>query len=231
MLLLRERLTTTLGQPTDSAEPRSALARVRGVSMEQVPDPAPPIRASDADRERVVALLHQACAEGRLTVEEFGERSAQAYAARTHAELSGLTGDLVPAADAQPVAWSAPDRSDVAASGPPVVAVFSGARRAGRWRPARRETAVAVFGGVELDLRDAELPPGGMQLSAWAVFGGVDVTVPEGIHVEVSGIAVFGGRQVHGGDAPPSPDAYTLRVHAIAVFGGVNLKVKGPRRR
>ena len=55
--------------------------------MEQVPDATPPIRASDADRERVVALLHQACAEGRLTVEEFGERSASAYAARTHAEL------------------------------------------------------------------------------------------------------------------------------------------------
>ena len=201
--------------------------------MEQGPDPTPPIRASDADRERVVALLHQACAEGRLTVEEFGERSASAYAARTHAELGGLTSDLVPGAEAHPVAWSGPaaDPGDVAASGSPVVAVFSGARRVGRWRPARRETAVAVFGGVELDLRDAELPPGGMQLSAWAVFGGVNVTVPEGVRVEVSGIAVFGGRQVHGGDAPHSPQAYTVRVHAIAVFGGVNVKVRGPRHR
>jgi Domain of unknown function (DUF1707)/Cell wall-active antibiotics response 4TMS YvqF len=191
--------------------------------MEQTPDPAPALRASDADRERVVALLHQACADGRLTVDEFGQRSAAAYAARTLAELAGLTGDLP--------ASSAAAAGPVPEGGPPVVAVFSGARRAGRWRPARRETAVAVFGGVELDLRDAELPPGGMQLSAWAVFGGVDVTVPEGVRVEVSGIAVFGGRQVHGGEDSSGPEAYVLRVHAIAVFGGVNVKVRGHRRR
>jgi hypothetical protein len=201
---------------------------VRGVSMEQVPDPAPPMRASDADRERVVALLHQACAEGRLTVEEFGERSASAYAARTHDELAVLTRDLVPATGtglaARRYSGDAPE------SAPPIVAVFSGARRAGRWRPARHETAVAVFGGVEIDLRDAELPAKEMRLSAWAVFGGIDVTVPEGTHVELSGVAVFGGRGVGGGDQPTGSDAFVLRVHAIAVFGGVNVQVKGPRR-
>jgi len=199
--------------------------------MEQVPDPAPPMRASDADRERIVALLHQACAEGRLTVEEFGERSASAYAARTHDELAVLTRDLVPATgtDADPAPRTY--RGDPPTSAPPIVAVFSGARRAGRWRPARQETAVAVFGGVEIDLRDAELPAGEMRLSAWAVFGGIDVTVPEGTHVELSGLAVFGGRDVRGGDRPAGPDAFVLRVHAIAVFGGVNVKVKGQRRR
>jgi Domain of unknown function (DUF1707)/Cell wall-active antibiotics response 4TMS YvqF len=205
--------------------------------MEQGPDPTPALRASDADRQRVVALLHEACVDGRLTVDEFGERSAAAYAARTHAELSRLTSDLVPVpgAGADLAVGSgpaqAPHKADVAPSAPPVVAVFSGARRVGRWRPARRETALAVFGGVELDLRDAELPPGGMQLSAWAVFGGIDVTVPEGVRVELSGIALFGGRQVHGGEGPYGSQAYVLRVHAVAVFGGVNVKVRGPRRR
>jgi len=201
--------------------------------MEQHPDPAPALRASDAEREHVVAVLHQACTEGRLTAEEFGERSTAAYAARTQVELSRLTRDLVPAAGTDPGGAPGPvaQAGSAAPSGPPVVAVFSGARRVGRWRPARRETAVAVFGGVELDLRDAELPPGGMQLSAWAVFGGVDVTVPEGVRVEVSGVSVFGGRQVHSGDAPHHPQAYPLRVHAVAVFGGVNVKVRGARRR
>jgi hypothetical protein len=203
--------------------------------MEQAPDPTPALRASDADRERVVALLHQACLDGRLTADEFGERSAAAYAARTHAELGRLTGDLVPASgagvDLVKGGGAAQAPHDVAPSAPPVVAVFSGARRVGRWRPARRETAVAVFGGVEVDLRDAELPPGGLHLSASAVFGGVDVTVPEGVRVEVSGVSVFGGRHVHGGDAPYGPGAYVLHVRAIAVFGGVNVKVRGARRR
>jgi Domain of unknown function (DUF1707)/2TM domain len=52
------------------------------------------LRASDADRERVVDLLRQAHAEGRLTVEEFDERMGRAFEARTYADLDRLTTDL-----------------------------------------------------------------------------------------------------------------------------------------
>lgn len=51
-------------------------------------------RASDAERELVVARLRDACAEGRLTADELAERVAAAYAARTYAELDRLTADL-----------------------------------------------------------------------------------------------------------------------------------------
>lgn len=194
--------------------------------MQQPPDPPPGLRASDADRERVVAVLQEACSAGRLTVEEFGERSAAAHAARTLDELAGLTRDLPGAARLPPGA----PRSAVegAETGPPAIAVFSGVRRAGRWRPARRETAVAVFGGVELDLREAELPRE-VRLTAVAVFGGIDVTVPEGTRVEFSGFAVLGGRNVEDGDPIAAPGGFVLRVHAVAVFGGVNVKVRGGR--
>lgn len=52
------------------------------------------IRASNAEREAVVRRLLRALDEGRLTVEEFDERSAAAYAARTHGDLRHLTRDL-----------------------------------------------------------------------------------------------------------------------------------------
>jgi Domain of unknown function (DUF1707)/2TM domain len=52
------------------------------------------LRASDADRERVVDLLRQAHAEGRLTAEEFDERMGRAFEARTYADLDRLTTDL-----------------------------------------------------------------------------------------------------------------------------------------
>jgi hypothetical protein len=52
------------------------------------------MRASDAEREAAVARLRRAAAEGRLTVEELDERSEQAYAARTQAELAALLADL-----------------------------------------------------------------------------------------------------------------------------------------
>lgn len=54
----------------------------------------PSLRASDAERDRVVEVLREACAEGRLTVAEFQERLDTAYAARTHGELAALTADL-----------------------------------------------------------------------------------------------------------------------------------------
>jgi hypothetical protein len=52
------------------------------------------LRASDADRENVVGTLRRAVGEGRLTMDEFDERAAVAYAARTLGELEDLTADL-----------------------------------------------------------------------------------------------------------------------------------------
>ena len=54
----------------------------------------PRLLASDADRERVVSTLHQQVGEGRLTLDEFSERAASAYQARTLGELEALTRDL-----------------------------------------------------------------------------------------------------------------------------------------
>jgi len=58
-----------------------------------------PIRASDQERESVVDVLRDAFTDGRLTFDEFEERTASAYAAKTWAELRELTSDL----PAQPV--------------------------------------------------------------------------------------------------------------------------------
>jgi hypothetical protein len=54
------------------------------------------LRASDADRERVVEQLRQHHVEGRLTVEELSERTERAYAARTLGDLDALATDLPP---------------------------------------------------------------------------------------------------------------------------------------
>jgi hypothetical protein len=52
------------------------------------------LRASNADREQVVATLKAAFMQGRLTSGELGERAGQAYAARTYAELAEVTADI-----------------------------------------------------------------------------------------------------------------------------------------
>jgi hypothetical protein len=206
------------------------------VATPGTPEPGPlELRASDAERGAVVQRLQAALAEGRITVDEFAERSTAAEAARTHGDLVPLTRDLPVPGRGYPRAGSpvAPPagppvaRPDVAV---PVVAVFGGARRQGRWVPARSERAAAVFGGVELDYRGAALGSETLELRALALFGGVDVTVPDDVHVELTGFALFGGRDVAGSvGAAAGPGSPVLRVHALALFGGVTVKAR-PRR-
>ncbi len=53
-----------------------------------------PIRASDKERESVVDVLRDAYTDGRLTLEEFEERTSAGYASKTWADLRELTADL-----------------------------------------------------------------------------------------------------------------------------------------
>ncbi|WP_127782831.1 LiaF domain-containing protein [Rhodococcus sp. X156] len=111
----------------------------------------------------------------------------------------------------------------------PIVAVFGGTERRGRWRPAQRVVAVALFGGVTLDLREAELPPDVLDLQCYAAFGGVQVTVPEGTRVEMTGFSLFGGRSVTASGASAVPGAPVIRLRAVAFFGGVEVTAKPSR--
>lgn len=75
------------------------------------------MRASDADRERVVATLSEQVGIGRLTLEEFSERSATAYRSRTLGELDALTRDL-------PAQAGAPSRALRSTLPPAIAAVL-----------------------------------------------------------------------------------------------------------
>ena len=70
--------------------------------------PEPHLRAADADRSAVAAVLGEHMAAGRLTVAEYEERLTRAYAAKTYGELAQLTTDLPGGA--------APDRRSGAAT-------------------------------------------------------------------------------------------------------------------
>lgn len=54
----------------------------------------PTLRASDAERYRVVAMLEQHAAAGRLTLDEYTERVDRVLACRTHGDLAAVTADL-----------------------------------------------------------------------------------------------------------------------------------------
>jgi hypothetical protein len=60
--------------------------------------PQPHLRAADSDRAALAEVLGRHMSAGRLTVAEYEERLAQAYAAKTYGELDELTADLPPVA-------------------------------------------------------------------------------------------------------------------------------------
>src|SRR5215472_1084993 len=64
-----------------------------------------PMRATDADRDNVHAVLQSAYADGRLTWDEFDSRSSKLIVAKTYDELSALTRDLRTPVPYQPSAY------------------------------------------------------------------------------------------------------------------------------
>jgi Domain of unknown function (DUF1707)/Cell wall-active antibiotics response 4TMS YvqF len=184
------------------------------------------LRASDADRDRAASVLNEALAEGRLTPEEHSERLDSIYAAKTQADLVPVLEDLPAVADSRspaPVAGSAP----ATRHGGQIIAVFGGASRKGAWRVPPTSQVVTVFGGADIDLRDAILPGREITIRAVSVFGGLSITVPPEMRVVDSGVAVFGGRDVSGESSESeAPDSPVLRLQGTCVFGGVSVKHK-----
>ncbi len=190
------------------------------------------LRASDADRDRAAAVLNEALAEGRLTAEEHSERLDSIYAAKTHADIVPLIEDLPARPDvSSPVPVSGAGAVEPVHAGP-IVAVFGGASRKGIWRVPLTTTVVTVFGGADLDLREAILPAREITIKAVSVFGGMSITVPPEMRVLDSGVAVFGGRDVSG-DSPESsePGAPVLRLHGVCVFGGISVNRRERKER
>jgi len=177
------------------------------------------LRASDADRDRAAAVLNDALAEGRLTAEEHSERLDSIYAAKTHADLVPVLEDLPAQAGIRALG---PADATAGAQAGPIVAIFGGASRKGAWRVPLTSTVVTVFGGADLDLRDAILPGQEITIRAVSVFGGMSITVPPEMRVVDYGVAVFGGRDV-AADTPESdrPGAAVLKLQGACVFGGV----------
>lgn len=80
-----------------------------------------------------------------------------------------------------------------------------------------------LFGGAELDLRNAKLADDAT-LDVFAVFGGVEISVPRGWRVEIGGFPVFGGYDNATGKEDLGPDAPKLRIDATVLFGGLEVK-------
>ena len=189
------------------------------------------MRVSDSDRERAADVLREAAGHGRITMDELDERLEVAYAAKTYGDLAAVTRDLPQPAQAPGTAQRAPVGRIGGTPGAKFsLAILSGARRAGRWVVPPSYVAVAVMGGVELDLREAQFSQPEVTIHAYTVMGGIEITVPEDVDVDVSGVAFMGGFD-HNASGPGVPGAPRLRVLGFALMGGVEVRRKPLKER
>jgi hypothetical protein len=201
------------------------------------PQPQPESRVSTAERSRVIDRLTWGYAYDYLDEEEFERRVGEAHSALTHGALVTLVSDLPePPAEATESAEREQTRVETGTAGTrhlrqteTFAAILGGSERKGAWRPARSSRAFALLGGIELDFRDAVMPPGVTEISVFCMLGGLEITVPPELNVELSGIPVLGGFENNAGAG--SAAGPTLRINGVAILGGVEVKAKGPRKR
>jgi hypothetical protein len=138
-------------------------------------------------RDLVIEQLSAAYAGEHLELEEMERRMSLAHGAQTAGELDHLVTDLVPAAAAGMALVPARRLRVLLGS-----VVQAGPRRAPSELAAR-----VMWGNLVLDLREAELPPGGMTIDVHVTMGHLEVIVPPGVEVEVDASAVLGNVEEH----------------------------------
>ena len=175
------------------------------------------VRASDADRDRVVEALAAASAEGRLTLEEYSERSDAALVARTHGDLASLTADL-PASSLPAV----PD-GDAAAVPEEITAVLGNESRKGPWVVPPRMNVRSVLGDCHLEMHQAIIGQHVTTIDATVRFGAMTIFVPDGIDVRLTGRAVLGAKSsdLRG---EPAPGAPVIVVNCDVLCGAVTVR-------
>lgn len=181
---------------------------------------APQIRVSDADRDEVAQLLNEHAAVGRLTLAEHEERVELAFGAKTRGELDRLLADLPATSGAARSAVDMPVRRKVSRW---LVAIMGGSHRRGRFRLSGSVNTLAIMGGDDVDLREAEIDGDEVVINAYAFMGGTDIYVPDTVEVIVEGIAIMGGNDERGSRRSARKGAPVIRVRAYAFMGGIDI--------
>ena len=107
-------------------------------------------------------------------------------------------------------------------------AVFSGSERVYNDEVFSGSNMVAIFGGAELDLRKAKFTKDTV-IKAFALFGGVDIKVPEDVNIKSKSGFIFGG--ISDDRKGESKGKYTIYLDAAGGFGGITISDKPKQKK
>lgn len=197
-----------------------------------------PLVALRERREQVIAILTEQFSRDTLDLEELEKRLDLAHRADSVVALDNLVKDLTVAEGTGETALAAPGHTERAVDEAALArwparkrmtAIFGGVEKKGSWVCPRQVSVVAIFGGADLDLREAELAPGVTELNVTTIFGGVELIVPPWLSVEVDATAILGGfEELHRAPTTPDPERRILRVTGTAILGGVEIHTRLP---
>ncbi len=196
----------------------------------------------DLEREEVVQTLCAHYAQDHLTTGELEARFEQVYRAPDRTALLTVLDGLPAIKRKAPAAPLGELRNDAPAPmyTPPrhvtglrdaekrYLAVFSTVKKEGVWRAPSIARVRAIMGSVILDLREADIPPDGMEIDAEAIMGEVRILLPLGVGAEVDCTAIMG--EVVDRTQQGTPGLPFIRVHGGTTMGTIRVETKLPKK-
>ena len=181
-------------------------------------------------REQIVQELGVHFATGDLSRRELVRRLELAFAATSPVTLEELIGDLPPLdANLRPAPARVAPATEGNAPRTVLAAFMGGIERKGGWTVPRYLKVMAIWGGAEIDLRQAHFAPGVTEIEVFALMGGVDIYLPHGVRVETVGVAVMGGFGADVSDPGDyDPRQPVVRLSGLAIMGGAEATTKHP---
>jgi Domain of unknown function (DUF1707) len=197
------------------------------------PPSSPALRASDADRDRVIELLRAAVADGRLDPVEFDERLDAALAARTVDALAPLSADLIPApgSDGALTLPLAGTRAGPAAELLTINERHGSVRRDGEWTLPHRLALRTAWCDVTLDLTSAVRSGPELIIELRVRGGHVDLVLAPGMVVDANELAVRYSELAISRDAGDNtPETLRVRLAGRMRHGRIDTRWLAPRR-
>ena len=201
--------------------------------MSADPPSSPALRASDADRDRVIELLRAAVADGRLDPVEFDERLDAALAARTIDALAPLTADLiaVPGSDGALTLPLAGAPAEPAAELLTIDERHGSVRRDGRWTLPHRLALRTAWCDVMLDLTSAVRSGPELVIELRVRGGNVELVLAPGMVVDANELAVRHSKLAISRDAGDNtPETLSVRLVGRMRHGRIDTRWLAPRR-
>ena len=182
------------------------------------------LRVSDADRDQVTELLHTAYAEGRIDLDEHGERTSAALRARTFDDLAVLTADLVPVAPSRPASLSR-----AADTGGPerITAMLAESNRKGPLTVGRQLQVNVLLGSSVVDLTEATFTSPEVEVTCTQFLGSITIRVRPGTTVRLEAANVLADSTVKGVGEPAGNEP-TLVIRGTNILGDIS--VRGPKK-